>query len=299
MNKLPVERRAQILQMLCEGASMRSISRVTDVSLNTVTKLLVDSGLACSAFHDATVRNVTSQRVQCDEIWSFANTKQKNIPSAKAAPIGSGDVWTWSAIDADTKLILSWLVGDRDAHAANMFIDDLKGRLANRVQLTTDGHHPYLVAVGNAFGPDGIDCGILQKLHGKEPEGQKNYSPAKLVGVDRDLVLGSPDIKHVSTSSVERQNLTMRMSMRRFTCLTNAFSKKVENHYHALALYFVWYNFIKQHKTLRMTPAIAAGLVSSPLEMSDIVTLIDQREGPPKTRGPYKKLGRSQTDTPN
>jgi IS1 family transposase len=268
---------------------MRSISRVTDVSLNTVTKLLVDAGSACSAFHDATVRNVSSRRVQCDEIWSFAYAKQKNVPSAKAAPIGSGDVWTWTAIDADTKLILSWLVGDRDAHAANMFIDDLKDRLANRVQLTTDGHRPYLIAISNAFGPDGIDYGILQKLYGKEPEGQKRYSPAKLIGVDRDLVLGSPDIKHVSTSFVERQNLTMRMSMRRFTRLTNAFSKKVENHYHALALYFVWYNFIKQHKTLRMTPAMAAGLVSSPLEMNDIVTLIDQREGAPKKRGPYKK----------
>ncbi|GEC55982.1 IS1 family transposase [Bradyrhizobium japonicum] len=289
MNKLPIETRAQILQMLCEGSSMRSISRVADVSLNTVTKLLVDAGLACSAFHDATVRNVSSQRVQCDEIWSFAYAKQKNVPSAKAAPIGSGDVWTWTAIDADTKLILSWLVGDRDAHAANMFIDDLKGRLANRVQLTTDGHRPYLVAISNAFGPDGIDYGILQKLYGKEPEGQKRYSPAKLIGVDRDLVLGSPDIKHVSTSFVERQNLTMRMSMRRFTRLTNAFSKKVENHYHALALYFVWYNFIKQHKTLRMTPAMAAGLVSSPMEMADIVTLIDKREGAPKKRGPYKK----------
>lgn len=166
---------------------------------------------------------------------------------------------------------------------------DLKPRLANRVQLTTDGHRAYLTAVSEAFGPDGVDYGILQKLYGSDPQPEKRYSPAKLIGIDKDLVLGSPDIKHVSTSFVERQNLTMRMSMRRFTRLTNAFSKKVENHYHALSLYFVWYNFIKQHKTLRMTPAMAAGLVSSPMDMADIVTLIDQREGSPKKRGPYKK----------
>lgn len=289
MNKLPTETRAQILQMLCEGSSMRSISRVTDVSLNTVTKLLVDAGNACAAFHDRTVRNVTTKRVQCDEIWSFAYAQQKNVAGAKAAPIGSGDVWTWTAIDAETKLILTWLVGDRDTHAATMFISDLKDRLANRVQLTTDGHRPYLTAVSDAFGPDGVAYGILQKLYGSDPQPEKRYGPAKLIGIDKDLVLGSPDIKHASTSFVERQNLTMRMSMRRFTRLTNAFSKKLENHYHALSLYFVWYNFTKQHKTLRMTPAMASGLVSSPLEMSDIVTLIDQREGPPKKRGPYKK----------
>ncbi len=268
---------------------MRSISRVADVSLNTVTKLLVDAGSACAAFHDATVRNVSSQRIQCDEIWSFAYAKQKNLRSTKAAPIGSGDVWTWTAIDADTKLIVSWLLGDRDTHAATMFIGDLKDRLANRVQLTTDGHRAYLSAVSEAFGADGVDYGILQKLYGTEPQGEKRYSPAKLVGVDRDLILGSPDIKHVSTSFVERQNLTMRMSMRRFTRLTNAFSKKVENHYHTLALCFVWYNFVKMHKTLRMTPAMAADLVSSPLDMSDIVHLIDVRERLPAKRGPYKK----------
>ncbi|MBI5261631.1 MAG: DDE-type integrase/transposase/recombinase [Bradyrhizobium sp.] len=289
MNKLPTEKRAQILQMLCEGSSMRSISRVADVSLNTVTKLLVDAGSACAAFHNATVRNVQSKRVQCDEIWSFAYAKAKNVPSAKAAPIGSGDVWTWTAIDADTKLIISWLIGDRDASAASDFIADLKPRLANRVQLTTDGHKAYLNAVSEAFGADGIDYGMLVKIYGSDPQAQKRYSPAKLIGIDKDLILGSPDLAHVSTSFVERQNLTMRMSMRRFTRLTNAFSKKLENHYHALSLYFVWYNFIKQHKTLRMTPAMAAGLVSSPMEMSDIVTLIDQREGPAKKRGPYKK----------
>lgn len=269
---------------------MRSISRVADVSLNTVTKLLIDAGSACSAFHDATVRNVNSKRVQCDEIWSFAYAKAKNVPSAKAAPIGSGDVWTWTAIDADSKLILSWLVGDRDASAASAFMEDLKPRLANRVQLTTDGHKAYLTAVSETFGADGVDYGMLVKLYGSDPQAQRRYSPAKLIGIDKDLILGSPDLAHVSTSYVERQNLTMRMSMRRFTRLTNAFSKKVENHYHALSLYFVWYNFIKSHKSLKgLTPAMAAGLVSSPLEMSDVVTLIDQREGPPKKRGPYRK----------
>lgn len=296
MNRLPSETRAQILQMLCEGSSMRSISRVADVSLNTATKLLIDAGNACSAFHDATVRNVNSKRVQCDEIWSFAYAKAKNVPSAKAAPIGAGDVWTWTAIDTDSKLILSWLVGDRDASAASDFIADLKPRLANRVQLTTDGHKAYLNAVSEAFVADGVDYGMLVKLYGSDPQAQ-SYSPAKLIGIDKDLILGSPDMAHISTSYVERQNLTMRMSMRRFTRLTNAFSKKVENHYHALSLYFVWYNFIKQHKTLRMTPAMAAGLVSSPLEMSDIVTLIDQREGPAKKRGPYKKRGQLISNT--
>lgn len=290
MNRLPVEKRAQILQMLCEGSSVRSISRVADVSLNTVTKLLVDAGSACAAFHDVTVRNVKSERIQCDEIWSFAYAKAKNVASAKAAPIGSGDVWTWTAIDADSKLILTWLVGDRDASAANAFIADLKPRIANRVQLTTDGHKAYLHAVSQEFGPDGVDYGMLVKLYGSDPQPQKRYSPAKLIGIDKDLILGSPDMAHVSTSYVERQNLTMRMSMRRFTRLTNASSKKVENHYHALSLYFVWYNFVRSHKSLKgSTPAMAAGLVSSPLDMSDIVTLIDQREGPAKKRGPYKK----------
>ncbi|KQT05933.1 transposase [Bradyrhizobium sp. Leaf396] len=290
MNRLPTEKRAQILQMLCEGSSMRSISRVTDVSLNTVTKLLVDAGSACAAFHDATVRNVKSERIQCDEIWSFAYAKAKNVASAKAAPIGSGDVWTWTAIDADSKLILTWLVGDRDASAANAFIADLKPRLANRVQLTTDGHKAYLHAVSQEFGPDGVDYGMLVKLYGSDPQPQKRYSPAKLIGIDKDLILGSPDVAHISTSYVERQNLTMRMSMRRFTRLTNAFSKKVENHYHALSLYFVWYNFVKAHKSLKgATPAMAAGLVSDRMTMTDIVQLIDLREGPPKKRGPYKK----------
>lgn len=290
MNKLDTHSRAKILQMLCEGSSMRSISRVADVSLNTVTKLLVDAGQACSAFHDATVQNVKSQRIQCDEIWSFAYAKAKNVASAKAAPIGSGDVWTWTAIDADSKLILSWLVGDRDASAASDFIADLKPRLANRVQLTTDGHKSYLNAISEEFGADGVDYGMLVKLYGSDPQAQKRYSPAKLIGIEKDLILGSPDMAHVSTSFVERQNLTMRMSMRRFTRLTNAFSKKVENHYHALSLYFVWYNFVRSHKSLKgSTPAMAAGLVSSPLDMSDIVMLIDQREGPAKKRGPYRK----------
>lgn len=289
MNKLSTEKRSQILEMLCEGSAMRSVSRVCGVSLNTVTKLLIDAGSACAAFHNDTIRDVKSERIQCDEIWSFAYAKQKNLPSTKAAPIGSGDVWTWTAIEADTKLIVSWLVGDRDTHAATIFINDLRDRLANRVQLTTDGHRPYLTAISGAFGADGVDYGILQKLYGTEPQGEKRYSPAKLIGVDRDLILGSPDIKHAPTSFVEGQNLTMRMSMRRFTRLTNAFSKKVENHYHALALYFVWYNFVKMHKTLRMTPAMAAGIAKSPMDMGDVVALIDARELAPAKHGPYKK----------
>jgi IS1 family transposase len=268
---------------------MRSISRVTDVSLNTVTKLLIDAGNACAVFHDKTVRNVTSKRIQCDEIWSFAYAKQKNLPSTKAAPIGSGDVWTWTAIDSDTKLILTWLVGDRDTSAATMFMADVKVRLTNRVQLTTDGHKAYLSAVSDTFGSE-IDYGIVQKLYGADPQAERRYSPAKLIGIDKDLIIGKPNWWHISTSIVERQNLTMRMSMRRFTRLTNAFSKKVENHYHALSLYFVWSNFVKAHKSLKgNTPAMAAGLVSDRMTMTDIVELIDLREGPPKKRGPYKK----------
>lgn len=272
---------------------MRFISRAADVSLNTVTKLLVDTGSACAAFHDVTVRNVKSQRVQCDEIWSFTYAKNKNVPSAKAAPVGSGDIWTWTAIDAHSKLILSWLVGDRDGAAAGAFIADLRPRLANRVQLTTEGHKAYLNAVHDAFGSDSVDYGMLVRLYGNDPQPQKRYSPAKLIDIDKDLILGSPELAHVSTSFVERQYLSMRMLMRRFTRLTNALSKKLENHYHALSLYFVWYNFIKQHKTLRMTPAMAADLASAPMEMRDVVALIDARESVPAKRGPYKKRARA------
>lgn len=289
MNKLPLAKRVQILSMLCEGSSMRSISRVTDVSINTVTKLLVDAGETCLALHDELVRNVRASRIQCDEIWSFCYAKEKNVEKAKAAGEDAGDVWTWTALDADTKLIVSYFVGDRSGQSAIALMDDLCGRLANRVQLTTDGHKAYLEAVEGAFGGD-VDFAQLIKLYGDVPEAHKGrYSPAECTGIRKNRVEGNPDLKHVSTSYVERQNLTMRMSMRRFTRLTNAFSKKLDNHIHALALYFMFYNFTRIHKSLKVSPAMAAGITDKLWSMEDIALAIDARAEPPKKRGPYKK----------
>lgn len=283
MNKLPLEKRTQILQMLCEGSSMRSISRIVGVSINTVTKLLEDAGSACAAHHDKAVRNLKSARIQCDEIWSFCYAKERNVPESMRDLPGVGDVWTWTALDADTKLMVSWLVGERDAGYASEFMNDVASRLATRVQLTTDGLKAYLLAVEDAFGA-GIDYAQLVKLYGEAPEAEKRYSPAVCTGTHKARVEGHPDPRHVSTSFVERQNLNMRMGMRRFTRLTNAFSKKIENHCHALSLYFTFYNFVRIHTTLRVSPAMAAGIETRLWEMADIVRLIDEQESLKKSK---------------
>ncbi len=290
MNKLTTEKRAHVLHLLCEGMSIRAITRVAGVSKNTVSKLIEDVGAACMAFHNEHVRDVKAKRVQVDEIWSFTYAKQKNVAAAKSAPDRAGDTWTWTAIDADTKLILQWYVGDRDGDTAKFFIDNLASRLANRVQLTSDGHKPYLEAVEGAFGAD-IDYAMLIKIYGQTSEGQKRYSPAECIGITTKVIEGKPDPKHISTSYVERQNLTMRMHMRRFTRLTNGFSKKIEQHVNAVALHFVYYNFCRIHKTLRVSPAMAAGVTDRLWEVSDIVALVEAQENtePPKKRGPYKK----------
>ncbi len=272
MNKLPIQKRAQILGMLCEGMSLRATSRLADVSINTVTKLLVDVGTACAAYQDGALRNLNCKRVQVDEIWSFTYAKAKNVKTAVAAPEGAGDTWTWTAIDADSKLIVSWLVGGRDSGYAHEFMQDVASRLANRVQLTSDGHKPYLEAVEGAFGAD-VDFATLIKIYGNAPEGQRRYSPAVCTGARKDAVTGNPDPKHVNTSFVERQNLTMRMHMRRFTRLTNGFSKKVENHAHAVALHFMFYNFCRIHKTLRVTPAMQAGVADHVWTLEDVAEL--------------------------
>jgi IS1 family transposase len=289
MNKLDTKTRAQILAVLCEGASMRSVSRLTDTSINTVSKLLVDAGRFCAGFHDAKVRGVKAKRVQIDEVWSFVGAKQKNVADMKAPVDGAGDVWTWTAIEADTKLLVSHFVGGRDGECAKWFIEDLASRIANRSQLTSDGHKAYLEAVEDAFGAD-IDYAMLIKLYGNAPESFKGrYSPADCTGIKKTKIEGKPDLAHVSTSYVERQNLTMRMHNRRFTRLTNAFSKKFENHAHMVAIYAVWYNWIRIHKTLRVTPAMAANISKTVINWSDIVEMMDADQ-PAKKRGTYKKL---------
>lgn len=287
MNKLPIEKRVQIINLLVEGSSLRSTSRIADVSINTVTKLLVNVGRACEKFHNETVVNVNSKRVQGDEIWSFVYGKQKNVPEGMEDQ--AGDVWTWTAIDADTKLVMSWLVGSRDADTANTFMADVAKRIKNRVQLTTDGYKPYLEAVTDAFGSQ-IDFAQLVKMYGNEGghSNEKKYSPAECTGSIKNLISGNPDEFHISTSYAERQNLTMRMHMRRFTRLTNAFSKKIENHCYAIALHFVYYNFVKQHKTLRVTPAMAASLTKRFMSIEDIANLVPEDQS--KKRGAYKKM---------
>jgi IS1 family transposase len=277
MNRLDRETRARILHLLCEGQSIRAVTRLTGASKNTVTKLVVDAGHACTQYQDRVLRNLTSRRVQVDEIWNFVYAKKANVKEAKAAPADAGDVWTWTAIDADTKLLVSWLVADRTTESALTFMSDLKDRLANRVQLTSDGHRPYLEAVDTAFGSD-IDYAMLQKIYTADIAGEKRYSPAKCIGAVKREVTGEPDPKHISTSYAERQNLTMRMHMRRFTRLTNAFSKKVENHACAVALHSMYYNFVRLHQTLKVTPAMAAGVTDRLWEMGDVVDMLDAFE---------------------
>ena len=287
MNRLPTKTRITVLNMLVEGSSIRSISRVTGVSKDTVSSLLVDAGKACMAFHDQAVQDVHASHTQCDEIWSFCYSKQKNAGRAKNVIDVAGDVWTWTGIDSDTKLIVSWLVGGRDAEYAIEFMDDLRGRLANRVQLSTDGYGAYLDAVEGAFGGS-IDYAQLIKVYGQpSDEDRRRYSPAQCLSVRKREISGAPNMAEVNTSYVERHNLTMRMSMRRFTRLTNAFSKKVQNHIYAVALYTVWFNFVRLHSSLKgQTPAQAAGLAAGQLTMRQLVDRINER-APKAKRGPY------------
>lgn len=275
MNKLSTQQRAQILGMMVEGMAIRAISRMTGASKNTIVKLLVEAGQACAEYQDKAFRNLTCKKLQVDEIWSFVYAKAKNVPENKQGE--AGDVWTWTAIDADTKLVPSFYLGDRSADSANAFMQDLKDRLANRVQLTSDGYKPYLQAIENAFGID-VDYSMLVKLYGDTAEGQKRYSPAQCIGARKEVIRGNPDQKHISTSFAERQNLNIRMGNRRFTRLTNAFSKKVENHFYALAIYFMHYNFVRIHQTLRMSPAMAAGVSKTLLSLEDIVQIVDEWE---------------------
>lgn len=288
MNKLSTKERAQILSVLCEGMGINATSRVTDASKNTILKLLADAGEACALYQDEMHKNLALTRIECDEIWSFVGMKQKNVPADLKGVFGFGDVYTWTAIDAETKLVPCWHVGTRGAESANHFISDLASRLTHRVQLTTDGHKAYLNAVEDAFGAN-IDFAQLIKLYGNggNQKDDTRYSPAECTGIEKKPIEGNPDPDLISTSYVERQNLTMRMHMRRFTRLTNAFSKKVENHMHAISLYFMFYNYCKIHKSLRITPAMAAGLTDHVWELTDIVNLIPEPE--PKKRGPYKK----------
>jgi len=292
MRKLDTKTRALIIRLLVEGNSIRATARISGASKNTVTKLLEDAGKACAEYHDAHVKNVDAKHVQADEIWAFCYAKAKNVDTAKSAPSDAGDIWTWTALDRDSKLMISYTVGDRSQATAREFMFDLASRLAGRIQLTTDGQGGYLKAVTDAFAGE-VDYAMLIKQYG-DPTGQKGherkYSPAECTGTKKEVIFGDPVKKDIGTSHVERQNLTMRMGMRRFTRLTNAFSKKAENHAYAVALHFMHYNFVRTHKTLRMTPAMAAGLVESPWEVEDIVALVEKAEADaaPKKRGPYK-----------
>jgi IS1 family transposase len=277
MNKLNLEKQAQIVKVLCEGNSIRSTARITGAAVNTVVKLLREVGTACLDYQNTVMVNLPCKKLQCDEIWSFVYSKAKNVPAEHENEFGYGDVWTFTAIDADTKLVPSWLVGMRNADCALDFINDLKARLANRIQLSTDGHKMYLTAVEKVYGSE-IDYAQLVKLYGQDLETEKRYSPAKCIGAEKQIIQGKPNMDDVSTSYVERQNLSMRMGMRRFTRLTNAFSKKLENHVLAISLYFMHYNFVRPHKTLAnpypRTPAMAAGLTNHIWTIAELVALL-------------------------
>ena len=272
MNTLTNDERIRVVAALVEGNSIRSTSRMTGIARNTVTKLLVDLGTACMTYHDKHVRNVRVRRLQCDEIWAYVGAKAKNA-SAEKKEIGWGDIWTWVGMDADTKLVVSYLVGGRGAGWAHDFMQDCAKRIKGRVQVTTDGHKAYLEAVEAAFGMD-CDYAQIQKIFGASGESETRYSPATCIGCDIKVISGDPDPKYVSTSYVERQNLTMRMSMRRFTRLTNAFSKKLENHAYAVALHFMYCNYVRIHTTLRVTPAMESGLCDHAWDLSELVNLL-------------------------
>ena len=290
MNTLERAKKILILKCLVEGMSIRSVSRITGVSRNTITKLLIDAGQACGEYQDRVFQDLNCKRIQVDEAWCFVYAKAKNVPRAKSAPAEAGDVWTWVAMDADTKLVPCWRVGDRSGATAIDLMDDLRARLANRVQLTTDGHKAYLDAVEGAFGGD-VDYAMLIKLYGGSAGkgSDTRYSPGECTGIRKTYVMGDPDSKHISTSYIERQNLTMRMSMRRFTRLTNAFSKKIENHAHAIALHYMHYNFCRLHQALKVTPAMAAGVTDELWEIGDIVDLIKQAASKPSRPKTYRK----------
>lgn len=277
MYKLSLEKRIQVVAALVEGCSVRATSRLTGVAKGTILRLLAAVGTACAEYQSRVFRNLPCKKIQCDEIWSFCYAKDKNVPDDKQGQFGYGSVWTWVALCADTKLVPSWRVGTRGAGTAYEFVHDLAGRLANRVQLTTDGHRVYVEAVESAFGSE-IDYAMLVKLYGSDGESETRYSPAECIGCRSIVISGSPKVRDISTSFVERQNLTMRMQMRRFTRLTNAHSKKIENHIHAIALFYMHYNFAKVHETLRVTPAMEAGIASHIWTIKEIVVLTTQAE---------------------
>jgi len=277
MNRLTTKDRARILSVLCEGMGVNAACRITGASKNTVLKLLAEVGEACAIYQDRVMNGLTCKRIECDEIWSFVGMKERNVPSELKGVLGVGDVYTWTAIDADTKLVPCWHVATRSVESACTFISDLAQRLDGRVQLTTDGHKAYVTAVENAFGGE-IDFAQLIKIYGNEgqaKEDARRYSPAECTGTEKKRITGNPDLENVSTSYVERQNLTMRMHMRRFTRLTNAFSKKLENHMHAISLYFMYYNFCKIHKTLRVTPAMQAGISDHVWDLEEVIMMAD------------------------